>query len=188
MAPRSAAADLTTLCRWEHSYVDDIAPWLRADAEWKQWDAPYFPGPTPQEATATLADLRRDPDQREPHSGVVRRRAIVVGGTAVGMVSWAWEDRPAGHRGCGIVVYDPTLWSGGVGTAAFGGWAGWLAELPDTKRLDLTTWSGNMQMLRLGRRCGFTEETRRTDAREVRSRSWDAVVLTMPQPGGDFAR
>ena len=61
-----------TVDRWTDERVDRIRPWLRPDAEWKDWDAPYLPGPS-------------EPDGKLFADIVARESVIKVAGLAAGL-------------------------------------------------------------------------------------------------------
>lgn len=169
-----------TIDAWTPERVDRIRPWLRPDAEWKTWDAPDLPGPADSEADRFAAGLVDHPWQPDPLTGRPQRLCVVAASAAIGLVSWHWEDEPSGWRRIGIVLYDPTRWGRGLGTEAFRLWSDWLAALPDTGRLDLATWSGNVRMIRAAHRCGFADETRLGGTRIVRGERYDGVILARP--------
>jgi RimJ/RimL family protein N-acetyltransferase len=148
---------------WTPARVDRIRPWLRPDAEWKEWDAPALPGPADAEASRFAAGLVEHPWQPDPLTGQPQRLCVTYDAAAIGLVSWHWEDESSGWRRVGIVLYDPANWGVGIGTRALRLWSDWLATLPDTRRLDLATWPGNVRMIRAARTCGFTDETRLPD-------------------------
>jgi len=166
-----------TVDRWTAERVDRIRPWLRPDAEWKEWDAPYQPGPSEPDGKLFADGLLANPWQPDPYTGEPQRLCIAADDVAVGLVSWHWMDETSGWRRIGIVLYDPAVWDGGIGTRALRLWSDWLAALPDSHRLDLASWSGNARMLRVANRCGFTDEARLRGARIVRGERYDAVVL-----------
>lgn len=163
--------------RWTAERVDRIRPWLRPDAEWKEWDAPYLPGPGDSSGEAFAEGLETNPWQPDPLTGLPQRLCISDDVDAVGFVSWQWEDETSGWRRIGIVLFDPSVWGRGLGTRALRLWSDWLGDLPDTHRLDLATWSGNVRMIRAARRCGFTDQTRLRGARIVRGERYDGVIL-----------
>lgn len=173
---------------WQPHHVEAITPWIRADAEWRQWDGPYFPAPSASARDAMAERLTEDPWQRDPSTGLPKRLAVCVDAAAVGSVSWHWEDPTSGWVRIGIVLYDPAFWSQGYGTRALRLWIDWLARQEPVHRIDLVTWSGNERMLRAARSLGMAEEGRLRDARVVRGQRYDSVIMAVPPDRGDRPR
>ncbi|UYM04269.1 GNAT family N-acetyltransferase [Solicola gregarius] len=162
---------------WQRDHIDSVVGWIHPDAEWKQWDGPYFPAPSASARDSMATKLAEDPWQRDPSTGLPKRLAICVDGQAIGSVSWHWEDPTSGWVRIGIVIYDPAYWSRGLGTSALRLWVGWLAEQDAVHRIDLVTWSGNERMVRAARSLGMAEEGRLRDARIVRGERHDSVIM-----------
>lgn len=94
-----------------------------------------------------------------------------------GTVSWHWESRETDWARMGITVFDPALRGRGIGRAALELWTDHLFAHTNWVRLDYSTWSGNIAMVSVGRRLGFTEEARFRKARVVRGEFYDSVVM-----------
>lgn len=169
-------ADLTVES-WEVPHIASIAPWLRADAEWKRWDGPYFAGPSEDARGALVNQMYADPWQRDAISDWPMRLPLCRDGVAIGSLSWHWEDTTSGWIRVGIVIYDPDHWGAGIGTRALALWVRWLTTLPDAHRIDLATWSGNERMIRSARSIGMTDDARMKSARLVDGARYDSVVL-----------
>ncbi|MFC6590663.1 GNAT family N-acetyltransferase [Deinococcus lacus] len=154
------ASDLPFLRRW----LTD------PQAEWRAWDAPYLHAHAATQALSAYADalaaLPPDPDELviavdDRPAGLVRRsEEEPVGG------GW-WE--------LGILILDPADWGGGVGTRALSLWVQDTWDWTDAHVLTLTTWSGNVRMLRAAERLGFRECARVREARLVGAQRFDSV-------------
>ncbi|MFC4639297.1 GNAT family N-acetyltransferase [Deinococcus hohokamensis] len=156
--------DLPTLQRW----LTD------PQAEWRQWDAPYFhAASTTASLEAYVAHLAQTPPT--PH-----QRVLDLGGQCVGMVNRAEED-PAGGGwwDLGILVYDPGLWGQGLGTRALSLWVQATLDETEAQVLTFTTWGGNERMIRAARRLGFQEAGRVREARLVGGKRFDSVRLDL---------
>lgn len=133
-----------------------------ANPEWKKWDAPYYPhNPIPLETFM------------ERKSNIVNKDdywAIESDGKLIGMVSYYWEHEPSLWLEMGILIYEPTYWSGGYGTKALTMWIDHLFNKMPLVRVGLTTWSGNTRMIRVAEKLGMTMEAR---IRKVRY--WEGV-------------
>ena len=167
--------------RFALSDLEQYRHWLHPDREWHDWDGPYFPKPSAHDVDAAVERLRTGLDGGTDRDADPPRRAVVAlaedPATLVGTVSWYWESEVSGWRRMGIGVYDPATRGRGVGTAALRVWTDHLFATTDAVRLDFATWSGNERMLAVGRRLGFVEEARFREAREVRERRYDSVVM-----------
>jgi len=64
----------------------------------------------------------------------------------------------------------------GIGSEALALWAHYLFSVTAFRRLDFSTWSGNLAMCGVGLKLGWTEEARFRDARVVRGTIYDSVV------------
>ena len=122
-----------------------------ANPEWKKWDAPYFPHEVmsfeqfkQEEASWYLSD---------------KVRAICVDKQIIGIVSKVWIDANTRWLEVGIIIYPVNYWSHGYGTSAL---RLWLDEVFSTteqlEHIGLTTWSGNIRMMKAAEKLGMTQE------------------------------
>lgn len=138
------------------------------DAEWRNWDGPYFEYQWPE----------REPWMERQRSRVpsVDRAVICVDDCPVGIVS-RHEEAPAGGGWweLGIVIFDPQHWGGGIGTRALELWLADMWATTDAHVITMTTWSGNERMLRAAEKVGLVECARVPEARQWAGRRWDSV-------------
>lgn len=163
---------------WATADLSAYREWLRPHQEWHQWDGPYFPTPTPQEADDAVARLAEQLSAGQWPD--VRRRMVIADARTdhlIGTVSWHWESEETEWPRAGITVYDPSQRGRGVGSEALALWADYLFAATHFRRLDFSTWSGNLAMCGVGLRLGWTEEARFRDARVVRGVVYDSVVF-----------
>jgi len=156
--------DLPTLRRW----LTDPA------AEWRRWDAPYF------HARRTTQSLRAYVERLADGAPGPDEQVIDVEGGCVGMVNRA-EEAPEGGGwwDLGILIYDPAWWGGGVGKRALSLWVQDTWDWTDAHVLTVTTWSGNLRMIRAAQRLGFRECARVREARQVDGQRFDSVRLDL---------
>lgn len=168
---------LIVLRDWQLDDLEPHAAWLRPGQRWQELDAPYYPGPTPEEIPAIIARKRRRIEKGDlpiPRSSLAiadsRNNALL------GTVDWYWESAETNWPCVGIVIYDPANWGQGRGYEALGLWSEHLfRELPRIARLDLRTWSGNPGMMRLATKLGYREEARFRKARLVKGQYYDGM-------------
>lgn len=160
--------------------AEDVAvysDWLKPGHRWKLLDGPYYPLP-PYETTLKHMDKLRE-RVAQADWPAPRTRLVVADRQSdrfVGMVSWYWESQETNWLSIGIVIYDEADWGQGIGTEALTLWCDYLWQaLPDIVRLDLRTWSGNVGMMKLAEKLGFTLEARFRKARIVEGEFYDSI-------------
>ncbi|MFC8682569.1 GNAT family N-acetyltransferase [Microbacterium ureisolvens] len=155
--------------------------WLLPHQDWHLWDGPYFPKLDEAGVDEAVGRLRAALADGSYAAESPVRRAVIADADApdrmLGTVSWHWESEESDWRRMGITVYDPAVRGRGVGTEAMRIWTDYLFARTAVVRLDYSTWSGNDAMLGVGRKLGFREEARFRDAREVRGRRYDSIVM-----------
>ena len=150
--------------------------WLSNDFEWKQFNGPYYVMDE-SKVPERIGRLRKAIEAAEWSNP--RRRLVIAARETdafVGLVSRYWESEETNWLSVGIVIYDPTNWSGGLGFEALGIWSDYIfTAMPELVRLGLGTWSGNVRMMRLAEKLGYVEEARRRMARIVRGEYYDSM-------------
>ena len=160
-----APADLPELWRWLYG---------TPDAEWRQWDGPYFHGAVP---ASSYSDYAAKAISRPPNPNM---QVIEIGGLARGMVTRSWEDpQEGGWLELGIVIYDPAFWSGGHGTRALRLWTDLSFAETQAHVITLTTWSGNARMVAAARKVGYRECARVREGRLWQGVRYDSVKLDL---------
>ncbi|SJL83825.1 GNAT family N-acetyltransferase [Vibrio palustris] len=149
---------------------DSLYELVVRDTSWTAHNAPYLSSqcPTIEEFTQqhfTALCLGED------------KRLITVNGQPVGTVSYYWESRESRWLDIGIVIYDPDYWAQGVGYNALILWISHLFEEFDLPRIGLSTWSGNIQMLRCAHKLGLKEEGRVRCVRYYQGQYYDNVFM-----------
>lgn len=166
----------------------NYAHWLAPHHAWRRFDGPYYGSPGPEGIARCVARAResitcgaeaQDGPGSLTHAGDAPYRAVIAlrdDDRLIGAVTWYWIDEVANWRALGIDIYDDTLWGRGLGFEALGLWIDHLfAVVPELPRLDMRTWSGNIGMMRLADKVGFTLEARFRDAREINGERYDGL-------------
>ena len=162
---------------WQPNDVDVYCHWLQPGHRWQELDGPYYPGSTSEEIEkirAALPQKIESGDWPEP-----RQRLLIAGredDALYGQVTWYWQSQETDWLSVGISIYDPAHWGRGFGFEALGLWSDYLlAQIPQLRSLDLRTWSGNVGMMRLAEKLGYTLEARFRQARVVNGRVYDGI-------------
>ena len=151
----------------------DYHIWETTETEWTNWDgpweAPFAPGEFVAMMQARIAKEAASPPD------VYTRLEIQANEGHIGWVSrYDMDDDPA-KIALGIDIPPMNARGKGYGEQAFVLWTGYLFARLGAAGLYTQTWSGNLPMLRLAQKVGFTECRRIKDAREVRGAKYDAL-------------
>lgn len=126
----------------------------KENPEWVKWNAPYF----------NDYHVFKDVALFESNNIAIFLRSntcrcILVDGQPIGMVSKTWIDETTRWLEIGIVLYDTTWWGKGIATKVLEIWVDTIfKETKDLEHIGMTTWSGNIAMMRVAKKCGFTKE------------------------------
>lgn len=143
--------------------------------EAKKWNAPYIT----EEKLTKKEYMNLLDKEHELFPGVPRLLAVIIDKKAVGTVSCYWLDKQTNWLETGIVIYDSNYWSGGYGTEAYRMWIDFLFESTHLHRLGMSTWSGNIRMIKTAAKIGMKEEARIREARIVNSERFDSIKMGM---------
>jgi RimJ/RimL family protein N-acetyltransferase len=136
--------------------------------EWLNWNGPYFHDPV-----YTWSEFQ---EQAERYINNDFRYGIFDQDKLIGMVSAYYEDGDLQRwLDVGIILYDDQLWGRQIGTRALKLWLSHLFAMVELPHIGLTTWSGNLGMIRIAQKLGMTEEARIRKVRFWQNRSWDSV-------------
>ncbi|MBU9722799.1 MULTISPECIES: GNAT family N-acetyltransferase [Bacillaceae] len=139
--------------------------------EAKKWNGPYIP-----EEKLTKEEFCNDWEQ-EILPGVPDSLVIKCEGRAIGYVGAYWVDKNTNWLETGIVIYDSNYWNGGYGSEAYKLWINYLFTNTNLHRLGMSTWSGNLRMMKVASKLGMKEEARIRDARIVNGEYFDAIKM-----------
>lgn len=156
-------------------HIDELYYWKFKDKnqEAKKWNGPYIP-----ETYMTREEYRNIwmvDDNLAPN--VPNTLVILVNGKLIGTVGSYWVDQNTDWLETGIVIYDTTYWNGGYGTEAYQLWIDFLFESTSLHRLGMSTWSGNIRMIKVAEKMGMKEEARVREARIVEGKYFDAIKM-----------
>ncbi len=141
--------------------------------EAKKWNAPYIP----ERRFTKEKYINSWKKEYELFPSVPRILAIIINEKTVGTVSCYWVDKHTNWLETGIVIYDPDYWSGGYGAEAYRMWVDFLFESTHLHRLGMSTWSGNIRMIKTAAKIGMKEEARVREARIVNGEYVDSIKM-----------
>ncbi|WP_074599141.1 GNAT family N-acetyltransferase [Sediminibacillus halophilus] len=157
--------------------IDELYYWKYEEAEQaaKKWNGPYIPEERVSKQEYDVSWRREEPIA----PGVPASLIIYVENQLIGYVGAYWVDKNTNWLETGIVIYDKDYWNGGYGTEAYKRWIDFLFQQTDLHRLGMSTWSGNVRMIKVAEKIGMKEEARIRDARIVDNKYYDAIKMGM---------
>ncbi len=163
------------------SDIADHLRWRTVETEWMNWDAPWQQDPS---LPASVIERRLRELASAPLPAVRTRFEIALsGGEHIGWMNSYLVDGQPGCTAIGIDIPDPRLRGCGRGERAFSAFIHYLfsAGLPCVYT---ETWSGNLPMIRLAGKCGFSLVQRGRQDRLVDGRPYDSLLFCVTP--GDF--
>ncbi|MDM5330441.1 GNAT family protein [Neobacillus sp. CF12] len=156
--------ELDKLYYWKYEEKEQAA---------KKWNGPYILEPriTKEEFLKSWAN------DYEITVNTPKTLIILVGDKVIGTVSSYWVDKNTNWLETGIVIYDKKYWNGGYGTEAYKLWIDFLFKTTGLHRLGMSTWSGNVRMIKVAEKLGMKEEARIRQARMVDGKYFDAIKM-----------
>lgn len=150
---------------WAMAFTDN-------QPEWTKWNGPYFNDYTPY---PTFEDFKASSDYDFLLSD--NCRSIIVDGAVLGMVSRYWKSKDTRWLEVGIILYPSDQWSKGIGTRAMHQWISICFDaFPVIKHISLTTWSGNVRMMKSAEKLGMAQEGKIRKVRYWQDVYYDSVI------------
>ncbi|NLM07181.1 MAG: GNAT family N-acetyltransferase [Tissierellia bacterium] len=139
--------------------------------EWKNWDGPYFDDDYKKcESFESFLELESNFFLHD------NRRCILLNSEPVGMLSRVWEDKKTRWLEIGITIYRTDLWGKGIGTKALSLWINdTFKEFDFLEHIGLTTWSGNIRMMKSAEKLGMKKEAQIRKVRYHKGIYYDSV-------------
>lgn len=170
--------------------IEDYIKWDTTDREWQDWDAPWLKEETPKEKTARISKLLSEKYIQaalydELTNSVRKRFEICINNneqTHIGWVNRYYIDENFQHTQEGKYVavgldIPPIIARGnGYGYDALVCFISYLLS-NNIENIYTQTWSGNLRMIRLAEKVGFTECNRIVGMRVVNGVKYDALTF-----------
>lgn len=158
---------------WQEEDFDRYRYWNTNQFEWMKFNGPYYPQKTLRAINEEIETLKKADENK------VRKRMVIANqqtNQLIGTVSWYWQSKETNWLSIGIALYDDEYWGKGIGFEALTLWCDYLFKyFEEIARLDLRTWSGNIAMMKLAEKLGFTLEARFRKARIVNGEYYDSI-------------
>ena len=137
--------------------------------KWKKWNGPYFDDYKfidYETFLKTEIDFFKSDDVN----------GIYIDEILVGTVSRYWQDRKTRWLEVGIVIYDSNYWYGGYGSEALKIWTTkTFNDFSELEHVGLTTWSGNISMMKSAEKIGYKLEGRIRKVRYHMNEYFDSI-------------
>jgi len=143
--------------------------------EFVKWNSPF----EANEETQTLNEFIDEWSGYEIFPNVPGMLVIEADGQVIGEVDADWVDKHNNWIEIGIIIYNPKYWSSGYGTEAFSLFIDYMFINTPLHRIGISTWSGNMRMIKTAKRLGMIEEGRIRQTRMVDGKFYDAIRMGM---------
>jgi RimJ/RimL family protein N-acetyltransferase len=160
------------------SDIADYVKWTTTETEWRNWDVPWETwGADDAEEFVDIRRLTMLLDACED----IGTLEIEADGCHVGWVvhyEISCNDFK-GKTAVGLVIPPVSARNRGYGKDALVLWMAYLFEKLKVDAIYAQTWSGNLPMIALAHKIGFTEVRRIKDLREVRSQKYDALTFSI---------
>lgn len=140
-----------------------------------QLNGPYFEKSSSEKVEKEISDLRKK--LIENSTDLDRKRIISNDkNEIIGEVSWYWKSKETLWMEIGIVIFDEKYWKKGIGYEALKLWIDFLFDSKkEIVRLGLSTWSGNLGMIKLSEKLGMKKEAEYRNARIVDGKYYDSI-------------
>ena len=162
------------------SDIEDYVRWFTAETEWMRWDAPWEKDQTDEETErANWSEYYRTVSQK-PADRIRYKFEIEADGRHIGWVSaytdTEFYDNPEETVAIGIDIPETRYRGNGNGSRALTQFMDYYRKLGH-KRLLTQTWSGNLPMIAVAKKLGFTEVSRAVGVRTVNGKAYDALTF-----------
>lgn len=157
--------------------LDDYLKWKHPSREFRKYNAPYYRQETESELQE-LVDIYRG-KLKQWEQNVLENKKIIANKMTdeiVGEVNWYWKSEETLWMELGIVIFNEKYWRQWIGHIALKMWIDEkFKENPYIIRLGLSTWSGNIGMIKLAEKLGFQNEAVYRKARIVNNEYFNSV-------------
>lgn len=159
--------------------IEDVEPyrnWQKPGMPWQSLDGPYYRSQRDESDLLANEILKQIESANFPKPRARLVIADLATNKLIGTVSSYWESKETNWLCAGISIFDHEKWGQGIGREALGLWIEYLFRShTNIVRLDMRTWSGNVGLIGLARKLGFTQEACFRNARIVDGKYYDGL-------------
>jgi len=157
--------------------LEDYLYWNHPSREFHKYNGPYYRKRSEEELREYVEDLRKKLLQGDRN--VLQDKMIIANKNTdeiIGQVNWYWKSEETLWMEIGIVIFNENYWGNKIGYTALKMWTNKIfMENPKLVRLGLSTWSGNLPMMKLAEKLGFKKEAVYRKARIVDEQYYDSI-------------
>ena len=157
--------------------LDDYLYWNHPSREFHKYNGPYYGRKNKKELEEYIEELRVSLENGE--KDVLKNKKIIADEETdeiIGQVNWYWKSQETLWMEVGIVIFNENYWGKGIGYNALRLWIDEIfEERPELIRIGLSTWSGNLRMMKLAEKLGLKKEAVYRKARIVDNEYYDSV-------------
>lgn len=166
----------------KQSDIENYVRWFTTQTSWGLTDAPWEPfESSPEEERKSWIEYYEQM-QNAPSEYVRWKFEIEVDGIHIGWVSayknTEWFPNPNEHYAIGIDIADDDYRGKGYGTIALQKFIDYYRKKGE-KTIYTQTWSGNLPMIAVAKKLGFSEVARKVGFREVNGIKYDALTYEL---------
>lgn len=154
------------------SYKELIQP----DKKFHKFNGPYYKNKTSEEIEVYITEIKT---KLYEHKQPQYFKKLIVDSkneTLIGEVNWYWKSEETNWLEIGIVIFNEDYWGKGIGSIILPEWIDQIfIKFPEIIRIGLTTWSGNIRMIKLAEKIGLEKEAAFKKARIVNNKFYDSI-------------
>ena len=151
--------------------------WNHPSREFHKFNGPYYGRKNEVELRKYIGEIKELLIKGE--SNVLKNKKIIANKDTdeiIGQLNWYWKSEETLWMEVGIVIFNENYWGKGIGYKALMMWIDYIFnQKPQLVRLGLSTWSGNLRMMRLAEKLGFLKEAVYRKARIVNNEYYDSI-------------
>lgn len=164
---------MITVKKLEKNDLPKYKYWLMPKHKYHEFNGPYFKKKTNKEVEKYIEYLKIKLFKEDFE---INFKLIIFDDKIIGELSWYWKSKETLWLEIGIIIFDEKYWGKGIGFLALKKWINILfKEKKDIIRIGLTTWSGNIGMIKLSEKLGLKKEAEYKKARIVNGVYYDSV-------------
>ncbi|MEO0627119.1 MAG: GNAT family protein [Bacteroidota bacterium] len=150
--------------------------WQLPFHDYHQMNGPYFEKPTASEVNLEVQRISQALQFGEDDPLPLKRLVLDDSLNVLGELNWYWKSEETNWLEVGVIIYEEKNRGVGLGRKALTIWIDYLFETkPEIVRIGLTTWSGNLGMIKLAEKLGMIKEACYRKARVVNGKYYDSV-------------